>query len=286
MAPKSRGRDPVGPARCGVSALELDALRADLVQEQDELDALVAPLSEAQWLLATPSVGWNVADQIGHLTYFDGSAVNAIVDPERFQTELGDLLEGALAEGLDTFTLGAFRTLSSHQQLAAWRHNRAALAKAVLQLGVDTRVDWYGPSMGSRSFLTARLMEVWAHGTDVADALGVDRPATERLRHVAQLGFITRRWSYKVRGEEPPGGTVRLELSGPTAEIWTWGDDDAADVIRGTAKDFCLVVTQRRHVDDTSLETGELGRHWLLRAQAFAGTPSTGPEPRSIDGAR
>jgi uncharacterized protein (TIGR03084 family) len=129
-------------------------------------------------------------------------------------------------------------------------------------------------------------MEAWAHGTDVADALGVERPATDRLRHVAQLGFITRSWSYKVRGEKPPVGTVRLELSGPKDEVWTWGDADATDTIRGSAQEFCLVVTQRRHVDDTSLETGELGRHWMLRAQAFAGTASTGPEPRSTDGPR
>lgn len=265
---------------------ELDVVRADLIAEQDELDALVAPLSDEVWRLATPSPGWNVADQIGHLTYFDGSAVNAILDPDRFQSEMSDLFESALAEGVDTFTLGAFRTLSPRQQFAAWRYNRTALATAARTLDDDTRVDWYGPSMGARSFLTARLMEVWAHGTDIADALGVDRPATNRLRHVTQLGFITRKWSYKVRGEEPPDGSVRLELTGPEGDVWTWGDADATDTIRGTAQEFCLVVTKRRHLDDTSLETGDLGRHWMLRAQAFAGTPSSGPEPRNTDGPR
>jgi len=268
------------------SLSELDVVRADLFAEQDDLDALVAPLGDEGWLLATPSPGWNVADQIGHLTYFDGSAVHAILDPDRFRAELGDLIEGATAEGLDVFTLGAFRTLTPPQQLAAWRYNRAALANAARTLGEETRVDWYGPSMGARSFLAARLMETWAHGTDVADALGVNRPATTRLRHVAQLGFITRSWSYRVRGEEPPDGTVRLELNGPSDEVWTWGDADAADTIRGSVQDFCLVVTQRRHLDDTSLESGALGRHWMLRAQAFAGSASSGPEPRSNDGPR
>lgn len=265
---------------------ELDVVRADLIGEQDELDALVAPLSDEVWRLATPSPGWNVADQIGHLTYFDGSAVNAILDPDRFQSEMSDLFDSALAEGVDTFSLGAFRTLSPRQQLAAWRHNRTSLATAARTLDDDTRVDWYGPSMGARSFLTARLMEVWAHGTDVADALGVDRSATNRLRHVTQLGFITRKWSYQVRGEAPPDGSVRLELTGPEGDVWRWGDEDATDTIRGTAQEFCLVVTKRRHLDDTSLETGDLGRHWMLRAQAFAGAPSSGPEPRSTDGPR
>ena len=265
---------------------ELDEVRADLVAEQDALDALVAPLSDESWQTPTPSPGWNVADQIGHLTYFDGSAVYAILDPERFQAEMSDLIEGALAEGVDTFTLGAFRTLSPQQQLAAWRYNRSALIAAARTLESDTRVAWYGPSMRARSFLTARLMEAWAHGTDVADALGIERPATNRLRHVAQLGFITRKWSYTVRGQEPPDETVRLELTGPRGDVWTWGDNGAADTIQGPANDFCLVATQRRHVDDTSLETGDLGREWMLCAQAFAGAATTGPEPRSTNGPR
>ena len=136
--------------------------------------------------------------------------------------------------------------------------------------------------MGAKSFLSARLMEVWAHGTDIVDALGATRPASARLRHVAQLGFITRGWSYRVRGEEPPAGDVRLELESPAGDSWTWGPLDAEDTVRGSAEDFCLVVTQRRHVKDTALQTGELGYHWLVRAQAFAGAASTGPEQRSV----
>jgi uncharacterized protein (TIGR03084 family) len=135
--------------------------------------------------------------------------------------------------------------------------------------------------MGAVSFLTARLMETWAHGTDVAEALGVTRQPTDRLRHIAQLGFMTRKWSYNVRGEELPAGTVRLDLTSPSNEQWSWGVPDADDCVSGSAEEFCLVVTQRRHVDDTSLTTGELGRDWLLKAQAFAGGPSEGPQVRS-----
>ena len=49
----------------------------------------------------------------------------------------------------------------------------------------------------------------------------------------------------------------------------------------GPAEDFCLVVTQRRHVDDTALVvTGERARDWLVRAQAFAGPATDGPAPK------
>jgi hypothetical protein len=50
--------------------------------------------------------------------------------------------------------------------------------------------------------------------------------------------------------------------------------------VKGSAEEFCLVVTQRRHVKDTSLVVGDLGYHWMERAQAFAGAASDGPAPR------
>ncbi|MHB8379177.1 MAG: TIGR03084 family metal-binding protein [Acidimicrobiales bacterium] len=263
--------------------LDLDALRRDLVDEQSALDDLVTGLSDDEWHRATPSVGWTVADQIGHLAYFDSTAATAITNPDAFRLGVDELVGGATRDGVDAFTLGAFRRLSTKQQLATWRRARSELSAAALALGGETRVPWYGPSMGARSFLGARLMETWAHGADVAETLNVERRATGRLRHVAQLGFITRKWSYLVRGEEPPTGDVRLALTGPSGDLWTWGRDDADDSITGPAEEFCLVATQRRHVEDTSLETGALGYHWLVRAQAFAGAATDGPKPRIVE---
>jgi uncharacterized protein (TIGR03084 family) len=260
---------------------QLEAVRDNLADEQQALDDVVAGIAHDEWQLATPSPGWNVADQIGHLTYFDVSATTAITDPERFRTGLSELYEGAAALGFDRHTLGAFRELSPPEQLDSWRKSRRKLMDAAASLHESDRIAWYGPSMGAASFLTARLMETWAHGTDAVDALGVHRPATDRLRHIVRLGFMTRKWSYLVRGEEPPAGDVRLELVSPEGARWTWGDEGAAVIVRGSAEEFCLVVTQRRHLDDTSLEAGDLGRHWLLRAQAFAGGPSNGPQARS-----
>lgn len=259
---------------------DLDDVRRDLLGEQHSLDALVESLSDEQWHRPTPSPGWTVADQIGHLAYFDEAARAAILSPEAFQASVKELFEGAVARGLDETTLGTFRAMSADQLLAAWRENRRGLAEAARGLVDDDRVDWYGPSMGATSFLTARLMETWAHGTDIADALGEHLAATERLRHIARLGFITRKWSYTVRGEKVPDEPVRVELTSPSGGLWTFGDDEATEVVRGRAEDFCLVVTQRRHLDDTALVTGPLGRHWMERAQAFAGGPTVGPAPK------
>jgi uncharacterized protein (TIGR03084 family) len=259
--------------------MDVSRVARDLADEQQLLDDIVADLRSDQWTLQTPSPRWTIADQIGHLTYFDHAAALAITDPEAFQGLVADLvnLDGADDVTVDDFTLRTYRALSPSGLLHSWRQNRASLDKAATRLANDTRIVWYGPSMGSKSFLTARLMEVWAHGQDIVDALGATREATDRLRHIAQLGFITRGWSYVNRGLEAPGDAVRLELTAPSGGTWTFGPDDASESVSGPALDFCLVVTQRRHIDDSGLEATPAAREWLLLAQAFAGPATDGP---------
>ncbi len=254
----------------------------DLLAEQQALDDVVAALTRDQWALATPSPGWTIADQIGHLTYFDGNAALAIEDPAAFQDSMTALLgSGATSESADDFTLSGYRVMAPDELLGAWRSNRAALAATGATLANDTRVAWYGPSMGAKSFLTARLMEAWAHGQDIVDTVGATRPATDRLRHIAQLGYITRGWTYMNRGLDVPSTPVRVALTSPSGETWSFGPDDAAESIVGPAEDFCLVTTQRRHVDDTALVvTGSSARDWMEKAQLFAGPASDGPTPR------
>ncbi|MBM43076.1 MAG: TIGR03084 family protein [Acidobacteria bacterium] len=260
--------------------LTVAAVAADLIAEQEALDAVVANLPTEAWHAPTPSPGWTVADQIGHLAYFDGTATQAIVDPRGFRTAVETLI-GVARDGedaVDDLTLGAFRRMAPGHLLDVWRSRRADLADAATRLAEEARVPWYGPSMGGKSFLTARLMEAWAHGQDVIDAVDGDRQATDRLRHIAQLGVITRHWSYANRRMEAPEVEVDVVLTAPSGDTWTWGPGDAVDTVRGSAEDFCLVVTQRRHADDTGLEMiGDAARGWMVRAQAFAGPPTDGP---------
>lgn len=255
---------------------------ADLIAEQQALETVVAQATASQLADPTASPGWTVGDQIAHLAYFDRAAAVAISDPVGFQDMAAALWEAAGTgdEGADVLTLGRYRALDSTGLIKAWKADRAALADAASGLGDDVRIEWYGPSMGSKSFLTARLMECWAHGQDVADALGVEREPSDRLAHICRLGFITRGWSYMNRGEELPAVDVRVELIAPSGAEWSFGAEGAPESIVGSAHDFCLVVTQRRHVDDTDLVvTGTAARDWMLKAQAFAGPPTTGPLP-------
>ena len=251
------------------------ALCRDLAEEHAALDSMVAGLEEKVWDRLTPAAGWTIRDEITHLAYFDGTARLAATDAAAFAKHLEDLFRNAAHFEEDCLKAG--RAMTSGALLAQWRQERAILLGALERLDPRDRLPWYGPPMSTRSFATARLMETWAHGQDVADALRVDRPPSSRLRHVAHIGFTTFGWSFTNRGMEIPGVPVRVELTGPEGDLWTWGPEGAQDVVRGPAEDFCLVVTQRRHVDDTDIVTvGDIARRWMLAAQAFAGPPGAG----------
>ena len=188
----------------------------------------------------------------------------------------------ASATSADDATLGETRRMSAPELLDHWRQQRANLAAAAATCADDARIEWYGPSMGAKSFLTARLMEAWAHGQDIVDTVGGTRVATDRLRHIAQLGVITRGWSYANRGLERPAGEVSVSLTAPSGDTWSWEHADEVGRVTGPAEDFCLVVTQRRHLDDTRLVASDgPARDWMLRAQAFAGDATDGPAPRT-----
>jgi uncharacterized protein (TIGR03084 family) len=250
---------------------------ADLAAESEDLDALVAPLPGSEWARPTPAAGWTIAHQIAHLAWTDQAALMAITDPAAFTAHLQDALANA-----GTFVdRGAEEFLDEPAALLArWRDGRQALAQALLGLPSGEKVLWYGTAMSPASMATARIMETWAHGLDVAEALGVQREPTARLRNIAHLGHRTLGYSFLARGRELPAQPVRLELTAPDGTQWTFGPEDATNRVTGPALDFCLLVTQRRHRSDLALRAnGTVADEWLDIAQAFAGPPGTGREP-------
>ncbi|MDH4147578.1 MAG: TIGR03084 family metal-binding protein [Acidimicrobiia bacterium] len=254
----------------------------DLAAEHAALDALVANLTEEQWSTATPAAGWDVKATIVHLVEADLAALLAVDDAEGFERAKADAASG---KGLRAFT-GPARERSGAEVLEWWRDSRARMLEAFRARGPKDRIPWFGPSMSALSFATARLMETWSHGSDVASTFGTTLPATDRLRHVCHIGVTTRGWSYVNRGQEVPAGDVRVELVAPSGAVWTWGPEDAEAIVSGTAEDFALVVTQRRKLADTALRwDGELALDWMTKAQAFAGPATDTDDDRAGLGA-
>lgn len=256
---------------------DLGALLADLDAETAALFQILDPLSDSDWQLATPAPGWNIGDQVAHLAFFDDAAVTAATRPEEFVALRAGFADG----GEDADTIAArYRDLTP-AQLRDWLGRaRSALLTTFAGLDPSARVPWFGPPMSVASSVTARLMETWAHGQDIADTVGIAREPTARLRHVAHIGVAALPYSYAAHGLPAPHEPVRVELTAPSGEIWTWGTDGARDRVTGPALDFCLVVTQRRHRADTAMvAAGPVADQWLSIAQSFAGPPGAGRLP-------
>jgi uncharacterized protein (TIGR03084 family) len=258
---------------------DLSAVLADLAAEGGQLDAVVAGLPAEGWAHPTPAAGWTIAHQIAHLAWTDDVALLAVTDPERFQREAAHALTSDGAGYVDQAAAdGAVQPVAD--LLVAWRAGRADLARALAAVPDGTKLVWFGPPMSAMSMATARLMETWAHGQDVTDALGLASTPTARLRHVAHLGARTRDFAYLVNDRPVPAEPFRIELSAPDGEVWAWGPADAAQRVTGPALDFCLLVTQRRHRADLALQAvGADADEWLDIAQAFAGPPGPGRTP-------
>lgn len=251
---------------------------ADLMEEQAALDELVAGLADREWGTATPAAGWTIHDQIAHLALGEELAAVAASNSSAFFERLA--AAAADFTGYEERMVARGRALAPAAVLDWWRRARAETIAAVGVVDPESRIPWIGPPMKARTFLTARLMETFAHGQDVRDALGLPTVPSRRLRHIAHLGVATRGFSYTNRGLVPPTAPVRVELLGPGGEAWLWGPEEAADRISGPALDFCLVVTQRRNVADTRLAVeGAAAAEWMGIAQAFGGPPTDGRPP-------
>ena len=250
----------------------------DLAMEQQELDASVANLDEAGWGTMTPSEGWDIKEQIRHLAYYENRAKLAASNQEAFKQWFEEMQQEPNLMKRHAETTG--KELTAGKTLEWWREERIVLLEILSKMDRKQRLYWYGPALSAMSFATARLMETWAHGQDIVDALGIERRPTERLRHIAHLGVSTFGWSYANRKMKVPDTPVAVELTGPSGDVWRWGSEEATDIVKGPAEDFCLVVVQRRHVADTDLIiNGETAKQWMSIAQVYAGPPAEGRKP-------
>jgi uncharacterized protein (TIGR03084 family) len=252
-----------------------DPIVDDLRDESDALDALVASLDPAGWARPTPAPGWTVAHQIAHLLWTDRVSLMSITDEAAF----GEQLTAAAADPLGFVDKAAEELALSPPDLllAQWRQTRTRLHIALRGVAEGRKLLWFGPPMSAASMATARLMETWAHGLDVADAVGAVARPSARLKSIAHLGVRTRDFAFTVHELTPPADPFRVDLTAPDGTHWTWGPEDAGQQVTGSALDFCCLVTQRRpRVELDVAADGADAEKWLEIAQAFAGPPGKG----------
>ncbi|MEA5366972.1 maleylpyruvate isomerase family mycothiol-dependent enzyme [Amycolatopsis sp., V23-08] len=127
----------------------------------------------------------------------------------------------------------------------------------------EPALPWRDGPLRPSVLAAAALTELFAGGQDIADALGVRARRDDAIGHVAYYGVRTRDRAYRRHRLTPPG-PFRFELRAPSGTLWTFGPEDAAGRVAGSAEDFCLLVTGRRRAEDLALTfIGEHPVEWL-----------------------
>ncbi|MDF0532116.1 TIGR03084 family metal-binding protein [Tsukamurella sp. 8F] len=227
------------------------------------------------WTQDTPAAGWTVGHQVAHLTWTDEVSILAATDSAAFDR----LLQSAAGDPLGFVDKGAQKVLDEAGDAlpTRWRSGRETLLAALRAADPGTPLPWFGPPMRPHTMATARVMETWAHGQDIAAAAAGTLDVPDALPLVARIGYKTRDFAYMVNGQTAPGEPFDVVLTAPDGSEVAFGPGDAGQRVTGSLLDFCLLVTQRIHRNDTDLvATGGDAAHWLTIAQCFAGPPGAG----------
>ena len=248
---------------------------ADLLAEGEALDELVAGLGLWHWTLSTPAPGWTIAHQVAHLASTAHLARIAATDARSFlelTAGAADDFDAALDQALQPYLAEPAPIL-----LSRWREERTAATAALAALPPGQMLPWISRSLPAGMIASAGIMELFAHGQDIADALTVRPERTNRIRHLVSFAMGNRDFGFTVRGLTPPREPFRFELTAPDGELWEYGPPGADQRITGPAADFCLLTTRRRHRDDLALiASGQQASDWLDIAQAYRGAPGPG----------
>ena len=264
---------------------DIQEVLTDLNADCDEIDRLVAGLQESQWQLPTPAPGWTIAHQIAHLTATFQMATMAAAQPTEFRAFMERISTNFTANV--AAAMAPYLALPPGELVGRWRAQRVSVTDALAAVPAGEVVPWLVRPLPPGILACAGIMENFAHGQDIADALGARLERTDRLRHL--VGFAVAVWDfgYQARDMTPPDTQFRFVITAPSGAVWAFGPPDATQQIEGPAADFCLLVTRRRHRDDLAVTaTGADAEQWLDLAQAYRGPAGEGRSPGQFAAAR
>jgi uncharacterized protein (TIGR03084 family) len=200
-------------------------------------------------------VGWDVADVVLHLTQTDEWAIESATGNLAASTKGGAGAWGQVdsIDATAAMLVEQERGLSTTKLVERWSAGTTRLIAVLKAMDLSTRVMWVVGDMSARTLATARLAETWIHTGDVADALNVPIPSTDRLRLIARLAWRTLPYAFGSAGRTMTG-PVAFRLASPSGEAWDFlPDEPAATTISGTAADLCAVAARRVDPSTTSL---------------------------------
>ena len=226
-----------------------------LAQQHAELADLLVSLQPEDWQRPTRCPGWSVADVVLHLAQTDEMAIASLEG--RMAGFMAQQLEGQpAATNVDdgaALMVERERGLTPTALLERWTTASSTVDAMLSKADSHQRVTWVAGELSVRTLATTRLAECWIHTGDVAEAVGAELQAGDRLRHIARLAWRTLPYAFARDGKKL-SGPVAFELTGPDGEAWTFlPEGEPATVVRGDGVELCLVAARRIAPSETRL---------------------------------
>ena len=227
-----------------------------LASQHTELGEIVDGCTNDDWDRPTRCVGWDVASVLAHLALTDeGATASARGEFDSYADGLLGNREGQTVsvDAAAAAQVDAERGNGGDAIRRRW-HDASATLRATLQAGdPHRRVTWVAGKLSLQTLAATRLSECWIHTGDIASALGIALPPTDRLRYIARLAWRTLPYAFE-RADMTMTGPVALELIGPSGDQWLFEPDrPALTTIRGSAVEFCDVAARRAEPAETDL---------------------------------
>ncbi len=255
----------------------MEQICVDIEAETEALAGVVDGFSEHQWRAPTVAEGWDSYETILHLGATGWICDLAVSNPAGFAKVRARLANGEVS--VHELVRSETKAKEGNELWRWFLEIRGSMVNSLRKTEPKARITWLGPDIGARSLATSRLLETWTHSHDLADTFDVPYPPTDRLRHIAHIGYVTREFSYINRGMSMPDEPVRLELLSPNGESWTWGPSDAEQLVVSTAYEFCKVLTRRLPLRESTVETkGAFATEWMEIAQPWIEPPRISDE--------
>lgn len=226
-----------------------------LDRQQADLADILGSLDAADWTRPTRCEGWTVADVVLHLAQTDEFVIAGCTGDTSDATS-AFVPDATGIENVDDaaeFAVQRERGLPPDQLEARWRAAADESRRLLRERPDDQRIPWVIGTLPPRTLATTRLAESWIHTGDIAEALGRDAAADDRLWHIARLAWRTLPYAF-ARDGKALSGPVAVHLEAPSGEPWNFeGDEPAVTTVTGPALDWCLLAARRRRPSDTTL---------------------------------
>ncbi len=252
----------------------------DFLKESKLLYELLEKRDESDFELITQFKNWSINDIIGHLYLFNVAAIRTLDGAKSFDDFFTPFLQ-LLQKGQSMVQAQVpwLNGLASYRLLNKWWISCLELKNLYSVVDPKLRVKWAGPEMSARSSITARQMETWSHGHEVFDRLGEKRKEGDHIKNIVHLGVSTFEWTFINRKIQLPESKPFVFLKLPSSAEISYNEPNENNFIRGSALEFCQVVSQVRNIDDTSINVfGNAATTWMKYAQCFAGQPEDPPQ--------